>query len=169
VVTPKLKDLTRPAIKRSIDPEKHRETFNQQQKYRSLHILCRALLLFGIFATSAFLIYLSRPWEDIFSPESASGYWGVLCLLLWAIAPYFPLLVMARRSHAGLTVNLLRLIGAAIICAGGAVIYLDAFLHHPEPLGVLVFLAVPVYQWMAVAPLMLMDYCLKRRNREGIP
>jgi hypothetical protein len=167
-VTPKLKDLTRHAIKRSIVPEKHRETFNQQQEYRALHILCRAFILLGILATSAFLIYLSRPWEDIFSPGSAPGYWGLLCLLLWAIAPYFPLLVMARSSPAGWAVNLLRLMGAAIICAGGAVIYLDAFLHHPEPLGVLVFLAVPCYQWMAVAPLMVMDYFFKRRNREGI-
>jgi hypothetical protein len=123
--------------------------------------------LFGVFATLALLIYLARPWEDNLSSRAAPGYWELLCLLLWAIAPYLPLLVRGRKSHAVRGANLLRLMGSAIICVGGVGIYLDAFLWHPEPLSALVFLAVPLYQWVAVVFLVVMEYFLKRQNREG--
>ena len=148
-------------------PEKNRETFNHQKQCLAIHKLCIAVILFGVFSTLALLTYLSRPWEDNFAPRTASGYWGFLCLLLYAIAPYLPLLVMARKSHAVRAVNLLRLIGSAIICVAGVGFYLDAFFRLPEPLSALVFLAVPPYQWVAVVLLMVMDYFFKRQNREG--
>lgn len=150
-------------------PDKPRETINQPKKYRALHILCRALSLSGIFVTSALLIYLFRPWEDPFFPGTASGYWGLLCLLLWVIGPYFLLLIKARKFLPVGPVILLRLIGAVIICVGGLVLYLDAFWRTPEPLWTLVFFAVPHYQWVVVVPLMVMDYFLERRTRGKSP
>lgn len=161
-------DFKRQVINQSIVPEKPRETCNQPKKYRVLHNLCIALILLGIFVTSALLIYLVRPWEDPFFPGTASGYWGLLCLLLWVIGPYFLLLITARKSHPVGAVMLLRLIGTTIVCVGGVVLYLDAFWRIPEPLWTLFFFAVPHYQWVVVVPLMVMDYFLKRWTRGGI-
>jgi hypothetical protein len=88
-------------------------------------------------------------------------------LLLWAIAPYLPLLVRTRKSPAVRGTNLLRLIGSAIICVGGVGIYLDALVWHPEPLSALIFLAVPLYQWVAVVLLVVMEYFFTRQSGEG--
>ena len=145
--------------------EKTRETFNQPKKYRALHNLCIALTWLGIFVTSALLIYLLRPWEAPFFPGTASEYGGLFGLLLWVMGPYFTLVVMARKSHPVGAVMLLRLIGVAIICAGGVVLYLDAWWRTPKPLMALVFFAVPHYQWVVVVPLMVADYFLRRRTR----
>jgi hypothetical protein len=147
--------------------EKPQQTFNQQKSYRVLHILCRALILFGIVATSALLICLARPWEDIFAPELAPEYWGFLYALFWVTTPYLPLLVIARKPHPVRALNLLRLIGAAIICLGGVGIYLDVYFRHADPLSFLVFIAVPFYQWGAVAPLVALDYFFQWRHREA--
>ena len=168
VVKPKLKDLKRRAIiiEKSIGPEKNRDRFNQEQPSPAAHTLYIAVILFGVFGTLGLLMYLARPWEDNFAPGTASGYRGLLGFLFWAIAPYLPLLVWARKSHAVRAVNLLRLIGAAIICVGGVGIYLDAGLRHPAPLSALVFLAVPLYQWVAVVLLMVMDYFFKKPRRK---
>jgi hypothetical protein len=75
VVKPKLKDLKRRAIKinQSTVPEKNRETFNQQKQCLAIHKLCTAVILFGVFASLALLMYLPRPWEDNFAPWKASG------------------------------------------------------------------------------------------------
>jgi hypothetical protein len=169
VVKLQLQDLARPTINQSIVPEKPRETCNQPKKYRALHNLCIALILLGILVTSALLIYLVRPWEDPFFPGTASEYWGLFCLLLWVMGPYFLLLITARRSHPVGPVMLLRLIGATIICAGGVVLYLDAWWRTPKPLMALVFFAVPHYQWVVVVPLMVVDYFLRRRTRGESP
>ena len=150
-------------------PEKPRETCNQPNKYLASHKLCQAVIWLGIFVTSALLIHLLRPWEDPLFPGTASEYWGLFGLLLWVMGPYFTLLVMARKHHPVGAVNLLRLIGAVIICLGGVVLYLDAFWRTPKPLMVLVFFAVPHYQWAAVAPLMVLDYFFKRRTRKESP
>jgi hypothetical protein len=75
---------------------------------------------------------------------------------------------MAKESHPVGAVNLLRLLGAAIVCLGGVVLYLDAWWRTPKPLMALVCFAVPYYQWAVVAPLMVLDYLFKRRTRRGI-
>jgi hypothetical protein len=148
-------------------PEKPQQTSNQQKTCRALHILCRALILLGIVVTPTLLIWVSRPWEDIFSPELASEYWGFLYALFWVTTPYLPLLVITRKPHPVRALNLLRLIGAAIICLGGVGIYLDIFFWHPDPLSFLVFIAVPFYQWAAVAPLVALDYFFQWRYRKA--
>ena len=146
---------------------KELERANSQKKTPvGFHVLI-AVIGFGGFVTLALLIALSHPWEDNFAPRTASEYWGFLSLLLWAVAPYLPLLVMARKRYAARAGNLLRLIGAVIICGAGAGIYLDAFLRHPAPLSVLVFLAVPFYQWVGVALLMVMHFFFIRHNTKG--
>jgi hypothetical protein len=132
------------------------------------HNLCLAVIWLGILVTSALLLHLLRPWEAPFFPGTASEYGGLFGLLLWVMGPYCTLLVMAKKSHPVGAVNLLRLLGAAIVCLGGVVLYLDAWWRTPKPLMALVCFAVPHYQWAVVAPLMVLDYLFKRRTRRGI-
>lgn len=119
------------------------------------HTLAVAVMLLSGGATLALLLYLSWPWGEPAVSLRARDYWGLLCLALWALAPYLALLVKARKPQAPQWKNVVLLMGSVIIGAGGFGLYLDAVLRHPEPLSVLTFLAIPFYQWGAVFLLLL--------------
>jgi hypothetical protein len=126
--------------------------------------LFKGIIWLGMAAPLVLLLLFLRPWEDDFPTRTASEYWGLGSLCFWAASPYLPLLIKARKLLAVQAGNLVRLIGAAIICLGGVGLYLDAFFRCPEPLNILIFLAVPPYQWMGVALLLVLDFFFTRRN-----
>jgi len=123
--------------------------------YRKLSV---AVIVLSVIGTLAILLYLCWPWGDESVAPRLSEYGGLLSLVLWAIAPYLPLLVKTLKSPSGQAGNLLMLIGCAAIGAAGCGIYLDAVLKHPAPLSALLFLVLPLYQWGAVLLLLLINY-----------
>jgi hypothetical protein len=84
-------------------------------------------------------------------------------LVLWATAPYLPLLVKTSKPQPVPAGNLVIPVGYAIIGVAGLGLYLDAVWRHPAPLSTLVFLVVPLYQWAAVFLLLLINYLWAHR------
>lgn len=120
--------------------------------------MCRKVIL-GVILLSgggvfALLLHLSWPWRDSAVTLRAKDYWGLVSLILWALAPYLALLVRARKPLAATWKKVVMLFGSTLIAAGGFGIYLDAVLLHPAPLSLLVFLAIPFYQWAGVGLLL---------------
>jgi hypothetical protein len=91
----------------------------------------RLIVLSAAMITLTLLIYMAQPWGNNYAYQSLSGYAWLLSIAVWATLPY-----------------LMVVIGTLIISLGGVALYLDAAFLHQDPQGGLVFIAVPLYQWI---------------------
>ena len=110
----------------------------------------RILAILGALSTLAFMVTMARPWGDNDAYQGLGGYLWLLFLALWAILPYLLLFIMANRVVNFKNKAIFLLIGALIMVGGGMAAYVDAMWLHPDPQGGLVFIAVPLYQWIIV-------------------
>lgn len=111
----------------------------------------RLVALFAALITLALLIYMAQPGGNNHAYQSFSGYIWLLGFAVWAILPYLMLFLMAKKVLYSTIKKLIFIIGTLIISIGGVALYVDAALLHRDPQGALVFIAVPLYQWMIVA------------------
>lgn len=111
----------------------------------------RLVALFAALITLALLIYMAQPGGNNHTYQSFSGYIWLLGFAVWAILPYLMLFLMAKKVLYSTIKKLIFIIGTLIISIGGVALYVDAALLHRDPQGALVFIAVPLYQWMIVA------------------
>jgi hypothetical protein len=114
--------------------------------YTATRVLAAAAAL----STLALMVYMAHPWGDNDAFQSLSGYFRLLLLAVWAILPYLVLFIIARRAVHAKAGEILILVGALIISAGGLAAYADAVWLHPDPQGGLAFMAVPLYQLVIV-------------------
>jgi uncharacterized membrane protein YgdD (TMEM256/DUF423 family) len=79
---------------------------------------------------------------------------GALPLVLWVIAPAIaPYLIAARKSRRWFSIAMFLFLIASTIFSG--VIYCDALLLSSSSTAALVMVFIPLYQWMALAFLLL--------------
>ena len=110
----------------------------------------RLIALAGALITLTLMIYMAQPWGDNDAYQSLSGYVGLLALAVWANLPYFMILFLAGKASQPRAIKLTGVIGTLII-SSGVLLYADAAFLHPDPQGALVFIAVPLYQWLILA------------------
>jgi hypothetical protein len=101
--------------------------------------------------TLTLMISMARPWGDNSAYQTASGYAWLLGLAVWATLPYLMLLFMARKRFCSKINEIVNICGILVVALGGVALYLDAAFFHQDPQGGLVFMAVPLYQWLTLA------------------
>lgn len=113
-----------------------------------MHYTIRLVALSAALVTLTLMIYMARPWGDNYAYQSLSGYVWLLGLAVWVTLPYLMVLFLARKAFPSRKNTFVMVLGAFIISIGGVALYVDAALIHRDPQGALVFIAVPLYQWL---------------------
>ena len=129
-----------------------------------MHHIIRQVALAAALITLTLMIYMARPWGDNYAYQSLSGYAWLLGFAVWVILPYLMLLFLARKAFASQTNNYVVIIGALVISLGGVALYVDAAWLHPDPQGALVFIAVPLYQWIILGLIAGIYFLLSRKQ-----
>jgi hypothetical protein len=87
-------------------------------------------------------------------PKDLSWWAGALPLALWVTGPVAaPYLLAARQSRRWFSIAMLLYFAASSIFSG--VVYHDAFFRSKSSTAALVMVFVPIYQWFALALLLL--------------
>jgi hypothetical protein len=111
----------------------------------------RLMVLSAALVTLTLVTYMARPWGDNYAYQSLWGYAWLLGIAVWATLPYLMLLCMAPKASPSKVKKVINLVGTLVVTCGGAALYIDAAFLHRDPQGGLVFIAVPLYQWIALA------------------
>ena len=117
----------------------------------------RAIALGSAVATIGFMAWVA----DWSSNPSILAF--MIGLLAWCVSPYASIAVVARKPRASAS-SAIALLATALVVAGfAAVVYVDAFFIHLDAQGGLVFLFVPIVQWMGAAIGIVATHLLDRR------
>lgn len=79
---------------------------------------------------------------------SWSGLAFMVSLMAWCVSPYVPLGFASRKPRASRRSAIALLVTVVLVAAFAAIVYVDAFFIHLDAQGALVFLFVPVVQWV---------------------
>lgn len=113
--------------------------------------------------TVALSIVSARPWGDNYAYQDISGYLMLAGFMAWSISPYIYLLLSAGRSAAANRPSrFLSVAVAFLICVGGVAAVWDTVFIHIDAQGGLVFLFLPVYQWLLIGALEITLVILRR-------
>lgn len=107
-------------------------------------------------------VSMARPWGDNYAYQDVSGYLGLFLFLTWAASPYIYLYWMSRKLNVSGPFKLARLILTTIVCVGGIYIVVDSTFIHLDAQGGLIFVFLPVYQWILVGIFEFAGYILGR-------
>lgn len=117
------------------------------------------LALLAAAACLALVLWLSAPWAEPAGPLAPT-----LALAAWVAGP-FALLALAAALARSRAASLLALALGVVAAAGGAVLYLDAFVRRPHLLHTLIFLPVPMLQYPLAAVALAAGLLSRRRAR----
>ena len=115
----------------------------------------RLLASLAAIATVALAIYAAQPWGDNYAYQNLSGYLLLIVFVAWAISPYIYLFLSAGRHSPQRIRDLFRISVTLLICMGGLTVVVDIVFIHPDAQGGLVFLFLPIYQWIVIGILEL--------------
>ena len=93
---------------------------------------------------------MAQPWGDNYAYQSLSGYATLALFLLWALTPYLYLIRQSLKIDLSGSVVLSTFVSSVLICAGGALLLIDAAFVNIDAQGGLVILFLPIYQWLLV-------------------
>jgi hypothetical protein len=124
----------------------------------------RLIVLSAAMITLTLLIYMAQPWGNNYAYQSLSGYAWLLSIAVWATLPYLIILFLARKAFEFKANILMVVIGTLIISLGGVALYLDAAFLHQDPQGGLVFIAVPLYQWIILGFLTGFHFLIRKKQ-----
>jgi hypothetical protein len=113
------------------------------------------LLILSSVLTTSLGLYASYPWEH-------ASYMTLLAMLVYAVTPCIGAIFLSRLFLTDTKARTVFLIGACIISGSGVYACLDSLVLNGSPLGGLVFIAAPTYEWFALAVLTIS--CLAMRN-----
>ncbi len=94
---------------------------------------------------------------DVFSPGAAG-------LLLWAVSPYlYGMLLTKLLSKRKAIVTFILVLSVIVI--GGIVLLIDAMYIHTDPQSALVFVVIPLYQWVLLLLVTLPIYLINKKEK----
>lgn len=108
----------------------------------------RLVALSAAIITLILMVYMAQPLGDNYAYQSLLGYAWLLGFAVWAILPYVMVIFLVRRAFQSQAHKLIVMVGALILSVVGVAFYMDAAFLHRDPQGALVFMAVPIYQWI---------------------
>ncbi len=133
-------------------------------KHRVAIITIQFLAGLGIIATAALAIYAAQPWGDNYAYQHLFDYLLLIVFVTWAVSPYIYLFLSARRYSPHRVKSLIRVAVTLLLCAGGIAMVFDTVFIHPDAQGGLIFLSLPIYQWLVIGVLELTLVLLRARN-----
>ena len=117
-----------------------------------------------MFTTLGVMVYAARPWGDNYAYQSLSGYLVLLLFMGWALAPYAALMV--SNAWLGGSRPGGRLVFVAVLLTTGLGLWViaDAVFLHPDAQGALVFVVLPLYQWLIVGLVLVLGFWMGRKR-----
>lgn len=129
----------------------------------SLGLSLRLISLVAVIFTAAIQIYAAQPWGDNYAYQSVRDYLGLSVFVIWAISPYLFVYFSSYFQKSSRKPLLFRLIAGALLLVVALYIYINATFIHLDAQGGLVFLFLPLYQWMFLGAQELFVRILVRR------
>ncbi|WP_372016584.1 hypothetical protein [Pseudoxanthomonas sp. 10H] len=108
----------------------------------------RVFLVACAVATVGVALWMARPWAG-YASYDATGWQVLGAMLLWAVSPLAGMALAARLLRGSPLAWRVFAAGAAVIAIVGLVAYVDAAFVHIDAQGGLVFVFMPLWQWLA--------------------
>jgi hypothetical protein len=108
------------------------------------------------------MVYAAQPWGNNYAYQNFIGYVMLVIFVGWAVSPYLFILLAIRREmrdNKGLRISLLIVI--SLFCMASMAIIFDTVFVHIDAQGGLVFLFLPIYQWVAIGLLVFIYFLAK--------
>jgi len=121
----------------------------------------------SVIVTVGCAVYAAHPWGDNYAYQGIFGFVGYLVLatmVAWAISPYIYLYLSTRRHSSYCIKNLFRTGVTLLICIGGIAAVFDTVFIHSDAQGGLIFLFLPIYQWLVIGVMELILTFIRSRN-----
>ncbi len=112
--------------------------------------------------TICMMIYAAQPWGDNYAYKTFSDYLTLVGFALWAISPYLILTIILQGFRKNKYSTNTAIIGALIIAITSCALLIDAFFIHIDAQNALVFIFLPIYQWVAFLVLALICFAVGR-------
>ncbi|MGE0373477.1 MAG: hypothetical protein AB7Q01_16580, partial [Gammaproteobacteria bacterium] len=113
----------------------------------------------------ALMFRMAMPWSGSAPYDNLAGYLGLAKVVSWALSPYawFYFSSYWQKRHPRLI--RWRLALALMLGVGGLCLYVDAVFIHLDAQGALVFLFIPLYQWVGIG----LSECMLRLAQWFLP
>lgn len=110
----------------------------------------RYVLIVAMLVTVAIMTYAAQPWGENKENQTLIDYVYLVAFSLWSIVPYLSLMIFIHlfRKHE-FTYKVVN-IGAGMIILVSLAFLIDTVFIHTDAQGALVFLFLPIYQWLAL-------------------
>lgn len=118
--------------------------------------------LIGAVFTLAMGVHASRPWGGESVP--IGEYVGLLGFMAWAVSPYLGMALLIRRCLSKPVPRRLAGGGSAILTVLAGMALWSGFVTDPDAQSGLLFFALPVLQWPALALVWLVCHIVGRRT-----
>ncbi len=107
---------------------------------------------------------MAQPWGNNYAYQQLADYLVLVMFLAWAVSPYLYFLRRVNESKTSRCFRIVRFITAVLICGIGVTVIMDTSIHS-DAQGALVFLFLPIYQWIGVSIFAMFGaFCWLRRN-----
>jgi hypothetical protein len=114
--------------------------------------LTRMVLFVVSGLTIVFMLYAGQPWKQ----ESSS--WPLMFgFAVWALSPYGGLALLSRHASGQRLPSWLVLVASLLSGSWAVVVQYQAFVAKPDPQSGLVYVFLPLYQWLVVGLLFVLS------------
>jgi hypothetical protein len=113
---------------------------------KAIRLIASVSIIFSIILE----VVAAQPWGNNYAYQDISGYLTLLLFMTWSVTPYLYLFHSSRLNSKIRIKNMLRTVIAFIICVIGIGIFLDVTFIHRDAQGGLVFLILPIFQWLVI-------------------
>jgi len=104
------------------------------------------------------MIYAAQPWGDKYAYKNFADYLTLFGYALWAISPYLILVIIFQSFQKNQYSINVAFFGALIIVLTSCGLLIDAFFIHIDAQNALLFLFLPICQWLAFLILALISF-----------
>lgn len=112
----------------------------------------------------AFAIYAAQPWGDNYAYQDISGYFGLFIFLGWIVSPFvyqFLAPDLFKRKEGTIYA---RLFFSIVFFSFSTWVYVTSIFFDIDAQGALVFLFIPIYNWILLAVLEVIFLFYKETN-----
>jgi hypothetical protein len=117
--------------------------------------------------TLALMAWTAQPWGDNYAYQNFSGYLSLLGIMAWAAAPLVVLAALFRLPASNQALRISSVVLTSVICIASLYLIIDARLIRPDAQGGLIFIALPIYQWVGVGIASLMRRTVARLGEDS--
>lgn len=118
----------------------------------------------GVLVTTAIAIYAAQPWGDNDAYETLPDYLLLVVFIGWAISPYLMLGWSARRGLPAGLPGIMRVAITGLITLWGISVLVNVVFLEPDAQGALIFLFLPIFQWLVIGIFALLMMLIKPAN-----